>query len=235
MIVCRKFFGLLNTLTDIIVLLVSIVMLLIGMYSIYDSYLVYMGANDDSLLKYKPGYGQDEEDNREILPNMVAWLTVEDVSIDYPVMQGNDNIEFLNKNPFGDYSLSGSIFVDSRNTKDFSDKYNILYGHHMEGGGMFGVLDEYYKEGFLEQHNKGTLTVDDKVYKIRLFAIFQTDATNDVVFSVETPVEKIYEYAKKNSEHIDDSYVFKKTDKLIALSTCRYPDTTERTVVLGVI
>ena len=235
MIVCKKFFGLLNTLTDIVVLLVSIMMLLIGIYSIYDSYLVYMGANDDSLLKYKPGYGQNEEDNREILPNMVAWLTVEDTSIDYPVMQGNDNIEFLNKNPFGDYSLSGSIFVDSRNTKDFSDKYNILYGHHMEGGGMFGVLDEYYKEGFLEQHNKGTLMVDDKVYGIRLFAVFKADATNDVVFSVETPTEIIYEYAKKNSEHIDNSYVFRKSDKLIALSTCRYPDTTERTIVLGII
>ena len=37
---------------------------------------------------------------------MVAWLTVDDTNIDYPVMQGEDNNEYLNKDPFGDYFFS---------------------------------------------------------------------------------------------------------------------------------
>lgn len=43
---------------------------------------------------------------------MVAWLTIDDTKIDYPVMQGKDNTEYLNKDPYGDYALAGSIFLD---------------------------------------------------------------------------------------------------------------------------
>lgn len=55
-------------------------------------------------------------------------------------MQGEDNMEYLNKDPYGDYSLSGSIYMDSRNTSDMSDDYLLLYGHHMENDYMFGSI-----------------------------------------------------------------------------------------------
>jgi SrtB family sortase len=64
--------------------------------------------------------------------DLVGFLTVEGTNIDYPVMQGIDNSHYLNTDPFGAYSLSGSIFLDSRSSPDFSDEYSVIYGHHMD-------------------------------------------------------------------------------------------------------
>ena len=232
--VIKRIVNVLDRVTDTGALVFFILMLLVGIYSIYDSYMLYKKATDDSILKYKPGYGSDEDDARNILPSMVAWLTINDTKIDYPIMQGKDNIEFLNKDPFGDYSLSGSIFLDFRNKKDFSDSYNLIYGHHMEGGGMFGVLDGYVmKKDYLKKHSKGSLIVGKKIYDLTLFAVLHADATDREIFS-PADSEDVLSYIIKNAEILDKNTLEnKKTDKLIALSTCRYPDTTERTVVVG--
>ena len=39
----------------------------------------------------------------------------------------------------------------------FSDCYNLLYGHHMDNGGMFGDLDKYKDADFFDGHITGTL------------------------------------------------------------------------------
>lgn len=75
-------------------------------------------------------------------------MTIDDTNIDYPVMQGEDNNEYLNKDPFGNYALSGSIFLDRRNNPEFKDYYSLIYGHHMEHGMMFGAIDEYLNEDY---------------------------------------------------------------------------------------
>lgn len=158
----RKIIRFIDNMIDKTVFLVCLVLFLLGSYGLYDSYMVYQQATDDSILKYKPGYETDDATNKKIKENMVAWLTVDNTNIDYPVMQGKDNNEYLNKDPFGDYSLSGSIFLDSRNNPDFDDYYSLVYGHHMEQGMMFGALDDYLKEGYLDSHSSGTLTVGEK-------------------------------------------------------------------------
>ncbi|MBR1845920.1 MAG: class B sortase, partial [Oscillospiraceae bacterium] len=63
-------------------------------------------------------------------------------------MQGETNGKYLNTDPYGEYSLSGSIFLDSRNAGDFSDSYSLVYGHHMADGMMFGALDAFFDEGY---------------------------------------------------------------------------------------
>ena len=64
-----------------------------------------------------------EETLREISGYAVAWLTVDDTKIDYPLCQCDDNKFFLNHDPQGNYSLAGSIFLDFRNNPDFTDRY----------------------------------------------------------------------------------------------------------------
>ena len=217
---------------DICIVLICILLLFIGLYAVYDNYMTIQDSLDSSILKFKPGYEQDEE-NTQQPKDMVAWLTIDNTTIDYPVMQGIDNLEYLNKNPFGEYSLAGSIFLDFRNKADFSDEYNLIYGHHMDGGNMFGALDAYENETYLEEHNTGILTVGNKVYDINLFATITVDATDKIIFSISDK-EKVLSYIKKqnkNSKNFDIS----KNEKLIALSTCKYPDTIDRTVVIGTL
>ncbi|MGX7306277.1 class B sortase [Enterococcus durans] len=45
--------------------------------------------------------------------------------------------------------MSGSIFMDYRNKKDFSDFNSIIYGHHMAESAMFGDLDKFKDQKFL--------------------------------------------------------------------------------------
>ena len=140
-------------------LVLFVLALLVVAYGLYDAWYVYNKANDDSYLRYKPVPGESMAEDMPITDDMVAWITIDDTNIDYPVMQGDNNMEYLNINPYGEYSLSGSIFLDSRNAEDFSDDYSILYGHHMEHGAMFGALDDFYDNDYLRNHSTGTLIV----------------------------------------------------------------------------
>lgn len=223
----------LDHLTDLLLLLVSTGIFLAGLYGLYDSYLVYRNANDDSILKYKPGYDAVNESEKKIQGHMVAWLTLDHTKIDYPVMQGENNTEYLNKDPFGDYSLSGSIFLDSRNDGEFQDDYSLIYGHHMEGGMMFGALDKYLKREYFDTHRSGTLSVGEKTYKIRIFAVVECEATEEAVFSPEK-ADVTLAYIEKHFLYLDKED-FPKEEKLIGLSTCKYPAAAERTIVFGVL
>ena len=233
----RKVIQVCDAATDAAALILCLMLVLIGLYSLYDSYMLFHSATDDSILKYKPGYENAEpESDKEPLPSMVAWLTIEGTKIDYPVMHGQDNMEFLNKDPFGEYSLSGSIFLDYANKGDFSDPYNLIYGHHMEEGAMFGPLDDYIRQEFLEDHSKGHLIVNDDRYDILFYASFHADATNKSVFSPsEQDGREVLVYAKQHALSILPEHAPKKEDRILALSTCRYPESIERTVVIGVL
>lgn len=69
-------------------------------------------------------------------PEVVAWLTLEDTGVDYPVTQGKNNQKYINTSALREFSLSGAIFADARNAPDFSDTLSILNGHNMTGEGV---------------------------------------------------------------------------------------------------
>lgn len=236
--VFNKIVKFVDRITDYGILVFFICFMLMGLYSVYDSYMLYAQADDNSILKFKPGYESDDagDVDKELTDGYVAWLSIDDTTVDYPVMQGIDNSEFLNKDPFGDYSLAGSIFLDFRNKPDFTDAYSLIYGHHMERGLMFGALDEYRKAGYLEKHTTGTLIVDDGLtYKIRFFAVLETHATNESIFSPTEYDDETLPFVLENNMYLVEENVPKEGEQLIALSTCRFPDTVQRTVVFGVL
>ncbi len=200
-----------------------------------DAYLVYQGASDNSILKYKPKAGNTDE-LKKLSENAVAWLTIDGTRIDYPVMQGKTNEEYLNKDPYGEFSLSGSIFLDSRNSKTFSDDYSLVYGHHMEYGVMFGALDQYKDETFLNEHKTGKLTVvNGKEYQITIFASCIEMATKKVIFDPpESDNKSLLTYLEKHALIYHPKEVDAQS-KLIALSTCQSAENNERIVVFGVL
>lgn len=227
----RRFIAALDWALDTSLLVLFILLFLIGGYTMYDSWLVYTHAQDTSILKYKPKTGAGDEDFAPISEDAVAWLTIDDTKIDYPVMQGIDNNEYLNKDPYGNYSLAGSIFLDSRNARDFSDPYSLVYGHHMEHGAMFGALDEFLERSYFEEHRNGMLMVTNgKSYRIELFACVEADGAVGEIFAPnETggPLNYVREHAAIWHEPEDG--------QLIALSTCKFPETSERIIVFGVL
>lgn len=228
--ILKKVVHLLDRLEDMVGLLVCLVLFLIGLYATVDSWLVYHHANDDSLLRFKPGYEREAAD-QPIQGNMVAWLTVDDTMIDYPVMQGETNEEYLNKDPYGNYSMSGSIFLDSRNTADLTDTYSLIYGHHMEGDYMFGSLHHFLEQDYLDTHPSGELIVGDVTYEIMFFAALEAPATQELIFNpTEYLVEDILKYVKEHAQSYEND---PKEGTVVALSTCKYPDSANRVLLFG--
>ena len=262
---------LVDRVTDSILLLFFLLLFLIGGYTMYDTLLIYDAASGEDLRSFRPVAAVDGEegfvwDMNALSEDVVAWLTVDDTNIDYPVMQGIDNSEYLNKDPFGEFSLSGSIFLDARNTPDFTDPYSLIYGHHMEYGQMFGALDEFLDQEYFDAHRVATLTVDDTAYRIEFFACIEADATVPEIFA-PTEAEGTLEYVRENAsiwydpmgeDEIEAEAKIGATprvtpaptpgaiagmgdeteiepERLIALSTCKFPQTTARIIVFGVL
>ena len=140
--------------------IVFILVLLIGLWYLADTIYVFYHSRTEATMPFKPTDGDITALQKELSEDCVGWITLDDTSIDYPVMQGVDNYVYLNKDPYGDYSLAGSIFLDSRNASDLSDDYSVVYGHHMSGGFMFGSLDEFEDSGYFAEHTTGTLTTE---------------------------------------------------------------------------
>ncbi|MBQ8961240.1 MAG: class B sortase [Ruminococcus sp.] len=224
-----RFWKTLNILYERLLLIFMALVLLICVWCAYDNYYVYSSAADETVTKYKPVPGVSSAvADSPITEDMVAWLTIDGTSIDYPVMQASDNVKYLNTDPFGAYSLSGSIFLDSACSPDFSDDYSLIYGHHMELGKMFGALDDFLKESYLKKHTSGTLMVGrnaETVYDIEVFAAMKTTARADTVFSPGKG--DIRSYIQSSA----DVFLGDGGGRIIGLSTCAGDSPASRTVV----
>ena len=84
--------------------------------------------------------------------DVVAWLYIPDTNVNFPVVKGPSNYTYLNLNYEGNYSISGSIFMDIACSSDFSDAETLLYGHNMHNGAMFGRLKKFNDGKYLEAH-----------------------------------------------------------------------------------
>lgn len=71
---------------------------------------------------------------------VVAWISIPALELEYPVTQGEDNEYYLHYTYNKEPNFAGSIFLNFRNHADFQDQNTILYGHNMLNGSMFGSL-----------------------------------------------------------------------------------------------
>lgn len=136
-----------------------------------------------------------------INPDIVAWLRIPGV-LEYPVVRGKDNSYYLNHTVQKTYNIAGSIFLDYRNERDFSDSKNIIYGHNMKDGSMFHVLRNYQDIDFFQEHTDMEIYLPDgRTLNYQIIACEQVPADSEV-----------YQITKYDSE---------KTEKQeLLLSTC---------------
>ena len=225
----RAVLGLADSTVNIAVRIAMIPVLLCGIYILADTIGIYADASPQRVAIYKPEK-LDAASLREISENCVAWIQIDNTPIDYPILRAENNTKYLNKDPYGNYSLSGSIFMDYRNAADFGDAYTVIYGHHMTGGLMFGALDAYTDESYMKDHSSGTLTVGDVEYAIDVYAFFRCDAAHEEVF---TPYDGLTPQRLKFFEDKAWHHIGQPGEKMIALTTCKSPGATDRTVLLA--
>lgn len=231
-----------NVILSFAAALMILLMFLYGGYSLWDTSMVYRGAfASGDLLKFKPS-AEGGEDNptlselQAINPDVRGWLTIDDTHIDYPVVQGETDMDYINKDVYGEFALSGAIFLSCLNSPDFSDSYNLVYGHHMDNGGMFGDVVEFTDGKYFEAHQAGNLFLPGSTYQITLFACVETDAYDPVIYSPQNQengnIGNLLEYVEKEAVQYRDIGM-KKDDRIIGLSTCAEAETNGRVVVFG--
>ena len=186
----NKVFGVLNDIHDGLITVVFIAAIIISGYGVYDVWYIYDHADDRQYMDYSPDSPVSELEKLPVTDDMVGWIYFSDVGINFPVMQGENNLTYLNKDPAGNFSLSGSIFLDSRNSPGFTDEYSMIYGHHMAYGRMFGALDKFLDRDFAFRHRNGTLLIGrngEQRRKLTVFAVVRADADALAAFDVENP------------------------------------------------
>ena len=230
-----------NRILSIMAGILILLMLSYGMYSLWDTYKIYANSfADEELLKFRPT--DDGEDNptlkdlKKLNPDVKAWIQVPKTNIDYPVVQGQDDMEYINKNVYGEFELSGAIFLSCLNKDDFSDPYNLVYGHNMKNGGMFADVADFTNKEYFETHQKGKLYLTDATRKIRFFACMKVTAADAKIYHPDgyrkENLKDLLDYIQANAVQYRDVNVADE-NSLIALSTCSEAETNCRVVLIG--
>ena len=230
-----------NRILSIMAGILIILMLSYGVYSLWDTYKIYANSfADEELLKFRPT--DDGEDNptlkdlKKLNPDVKAWIQVPKTNIDYPVVQGQDDMEYINKNVYGEFELSGAIFLSCLNKDDFSDPYNLVYGHNMKNGGMFADVADFTNKEYFETHQKGKLYLTDATRKIRFFACMKVTAADAKIYHPDgyrkENLKDLLDYIQANAVQYRDVNVADE-NSLIALSTCSEAETNGRVVLIG--
>lgn len=109
---------------------------------------------------------------REVNPDIVGWLFLEDTPINYPVAQGENNSRYLNHLYDGSRGKAGTPFLDYENSPDFTGRNSIVYGHNLLDGSMFSCLKEYAQQTYYDAHPYMLLLTPDGALRMEVFAAF---------------------------------------------------------------
>ena len=72
-------------------------------YALWDNNQVYAAAENvqDSMIKLKPVVTEEEgasfEELLAVNPDVCAWVTLDNTNIDFPILQGETNLTYINK------------------------------------------------------------------------------------------------------------------------------------------
>lgn len=255
-----KAIQIIDKLVDFVFGLFLLLCVLYSVYSIWDNNQVFSAVDDiqSDMLRIKPSVstsdpvvnsfgtgtsGNDFSQLQEINPDICAWLTLDGTAIDFPVVQGNDNEEYLNKDVYGNFATAGSVFLDYRCNNTFDPKYGLIYAHHMGKGKMFGDLDKYHDAEFFRENTTGKLITPNESYDIVTLAVLTTNASDEVIYQPQdyaASADGLVQYVKENAENINDAALMAYEQApqdytVLSLTTCAYNYTNARTVVVSLL
>lgn len=172
---------------------------------------------------------------KEINSDIVAWLFAEGRSIDLPVVQGTDNYYYLHHLFNKEANKLGTLFVDYQNKEDFSDRNTVIFGHNMNDGSMFSVLENYRDQTYYESFPEMDLYTPSGDYTIELFAGVVTSGDYKFIrlnFQDDTDFMS-YIITMRILSTFESPVEINANDRIVTLSTCVYDYENARYVLFG--
>ena len=168
-------------------------------------------------------------------PDIIAWITIEALGIDYPVVQGKDNSYYLNHTAQNITNKLGALFLDFRARRDFTDFNSVIYGHYIESGKMFRYLSRMRDADWFGRVTQGLLYTPGKTYRLEFFAAALADSRSDFYqYAFPSPYQcqsHLDMIRAKAAQYRDIGMA--ETDRLLTLSTCSYEYDGARTLVIA--
>lgn len=185
----------------------------------------------------QPPFDVDFAALQGVNPDVVGWIYIEALDgISYPVVQGEDNEEYLHTTYENNYNFAGTIFIDYENSRDFSDCNTLVYGHNMKNGSMFGRLKKFSEDQTTYEKSKYFwIFTPEKDYRYEIISAYTTGVNSDTYTLFKGPGDEFQEYLdtiKGYSEIETDDTELTIKDRIVTLSTCTGNDAT-RYVVQG--
>lgn len=162
--------------------------------------------------------------------DIVGWLYCPDTPINYPVVQGEDNNQYLRTDLKGNYLISGTLFADCRNSAFGQDANYIVYGHNMKNGTMFASLTKYKSQTYYDTHPVLYFLTPQGNYIIELVAGAVVKRDSDIY--QPAPNASVLQAVLAKST-FRSAAVLVEGDSIITLSTCSYEFNNARYVLLG--
>ena len=170
-----------------ILLIICIFIFCISTWKLYGYYRSYKKAKDTyskiakenvkiSKNERKIDFKKLKSQNQDI----AGWIYIRGTTIDYPIVQGKDNEEYLHQDFNKKKSSSGTIFLDNNCKKDFTSDNNIIYGHHMKNGTMFAQLLKFREKSFLKKHNEIMIFTPDRTIHLKVISAYAQKAQNKI-------------------------------------------------------
>ena len=174
-----------------------------------------------------------------INPDTIGWIrfSPEPSIISYPIVQGEDNDEYLHKTFSANENTLGAIFLNAGNQSDFSDRNSIIYGHRMKDGSMFRHLQDYEERAFWENNPYFYIyTPDGREITYHIYSAGQVEDTSDTYltsFASDEEYQAFLDMTKEVSLY-DTGVELTTEDTIVTLSTCTSASDEHRFVVRGV-
>lgn len=187
-------------------------------------------------IKFASLYAQNQD--------LVGWISIPGLKIDFPVMQDGNDTFYLRHNFNRDYTVYGTPFLSRYNNIKTLDKNSTIYAHSMRRDDqMFTPLKSYRSvDGF----KKNPVIEFDTLYRnyyFKVYAVFisngSSEGDNDYLFNYtwnEFPTTQSFvDFVKQiNQRKLYSTGVdISTSDKLLTLSTCTYDFDDCRLVVVG--
>ena len=135
-------------------------------------------------LEYSPEF----EKALKMYPDAVGYLKIADTNIDFPIVQGEDNYFFENRNYDRTYSEVAATYMLSECDPD-SSRHLIIYGENSEIEGRFGELNSFLDYDVFYTHEYITLELEDGAQIWQVFSVHLSSTSfnyKDVDFDSNT-------------------------------------------------
>ena len=161
---------------------------------------------------------------KKINNETVGFLTVKGSEINYPVVQHNDNSYYLTRDFYKRKSSMGWLYMDYRSDSVNFSSNNIIYGHSMLNGTMFGTLRSVLTSSFRKNSENMIISYDtpNGEYKFKIFAGYRVNYTTDYLKTDFENKKEFDSFVKlirgRSTFKTNDKIEY--GDKILTLSTC---------------